>query len=108
MSLQVLLLLRQLTVPQNGEAGDSGLAERLHIQNQELEKMEILRKELDDKTEELDKLKSMLAAKEQELNKVQLCMAVIHLYKRMILYVVVISLSHRTKVIIGKKLHIEI
>lgn len=66
---KVLLLLRQLTVPQNGEAGDSGLAERLHIQNQELEKMEILRKELDDKTEELDKLKSMLAAKEQELNK---------------------------------------
>jgi hypothetical protein len=71
LSLQVHLLLRQLPVPQNCGAEDSGLAAWLHIQNQELEKMEILRKELEDKTEELDKLKSMLAAKEQGLNKVQ-------------------------------------
>ncbi|GFG32670.1 hypothetical protein Cfor_12769 [Coptotermes formosanus] len=66
---KVHLLLRQLPVPQNCGAEDSGLAAWLHIQNQELEKMEILRKELEDKTEELDKLKSMLAAKEQGLNK---------------------------------------
>lgn len=61
------------------------LAERLHIQNQELEKMEDLRNELKEKSEELNKLKSLLAAKEQGLNKVKLYMAVLHL-----LYIAVI------------------
>jgi kinesin family protein 4/21/27 len=65
---KVHLLLRQLPVSQNWGAGDSILAERLHIQNQELEKMEGLRNELKDKSEELVKLKSLLAAK-QGLNK---------------------------------------
>lgn len=68
---QVLLLLRQLPVPEYCETGDSGLAERLNIQNQELEKMDSLRKELKDKTEELDKLKHQLAPRGQGLNKVQ-------------------------------------
>jgi len=94
LSLQVHLLLRQLPVSQNWGAGDSILAERLHIQNQELEKMEGLRNELKDKSEELDKLKSLLAARQQGLNKVELYMAVIHIYKRRVLYIAVISLSH--------------
>jgi hypothetical protein len=64
------------------------LAERLNIQNQELEKMEGLRNELEDKSEQLNKLKSLLTAKEEGLNKVKLYMAVIHL-----LYIAVISLS---------------
>jgi len=97
--LQVHLLLRQLPVSQNWGAGDSILAERLHIQNQELEKMEGLRNELKDKSEELVKLKSLLAAK-QGLNKVELHMAVIHIYKRRVLYIAVISLSHWTNIII--------
>ena len=79
LSLQVHLLLRQLPVSQNWGAGESILAERFHIQNQELEKMEGLRNELKDKSEELDKLKSLLAAKQQGLNKVELYMAVIHI-----------------------------
>jgi hypothetical protein len=62
--------------------------------------MEVLRDELKDKAEELDKLKSLLAADEQGLNKVELNLAVIHFCKRMILYIAVISLSHWTKVII--------
>jgi hypothetical protein len=95
LSLQIHLLLRQLPVSENCEAGDSVLAERLHIQNQELEKMEDLRNELKDKSEELNKVKALLAAKEQGLNKVKLCLAVIHL-----LYIAVISLSHWTNVII--------
>lgn len=103
MSLQVHLLLRQ-PVSQNCEDGDSVLAERLHIQNQELEKMEGLRNELEAKSEELHILKSLLAAKEQELNKVQLNMGVIHLYKRTMLYIAVISLSHWTNVIIVQKI----
>jgi kinesin family protein 4/21/27 len=97
---KVHLLLHQLPVSQNCEAGDSVLAERLHIQNQELEKMEVLRNELKDKTEELDTFKSLFGAKEQEVNKVELYMAVIHLCKGMIFYIAVISLSHWTKVII--------
>jgi hypothetical protein len=76
LSSQVLLLLRQLSVPEKGGTGDSGLAERLCIQNQELEKMEILRKELEDKTKELDKLKCQSASKGQRLNKVWLYMII--------------------------------
>ena len=57
--------------------------------------MEGLTNELKDKTEELNKLKSLLAAKEQGLNKVKLYMAVIHL-----LYIAVISLSQWTNIII--------
>jgi predicted AAA+ superfamily ATPase len=69
--LQVHLLLRQFPVSQNCVAGKTVLAERLHIQNQELEKIEILRDELEDKTEELSNMKkSLLATKEQGLNKV--------------------------------------
>ncbi|PNF43510.1 hypothetical protein B7P43_G09319 [Cryptotermes secundus] len=66
---KVLLLLRQLPIPVNCETGETGLAQRLHIQNQELEKMEILRKELADKTDELDKLKCRLTAKEKKMNQ---------------------------------------
>lgn len=95
MSLQVHLLLRQLPVSQNCEAGDSVLAERLHIQNQELEKMEGLRNELEAKSEELNKMKSLLTAKEQGFNKVKLYMTVIHF-----LYIAVISLSHWTNIIV--------
>jgi hypothetical protein len=86
--LQVILLLRQLPVPENCEDGDSGLTKQHHIYNQELEKVEILRKELEDKTEEFDKIKSQLAAKEQGLNKVELYMPII-----IIIIIIVSNLS---------------
>jgi uncharacterized protein YukE len=63
-------------VPENCGTSNSALVEQLHIQNQELEKMENFRKELDDKTKELDNLKCQLASKGQRLNKVWLCMTV--------------------------------
>jgi hypothetical protein len=64
-----VLLLGQLPIAENCETGETGLAQHLHIQNQEPEKMKILRKELADKTEELDKLKCQLTSKEEKLNQ---------------------------------------
>jgi hypothetical protein len=69
-SFQILLLLRQLPTSESHETGENDLAKCLHIQNQELEKMEVLQKELAVKTEELDNLKHQLTSKGQKMNQV--------------------------------------
>ncbi|XP_069689320.1 chromosome-associated kinesin KIF4A isoform X2 [Periplaneta americana] len=62
---KVFVLLRQLQGSENRETDDSQLEERLQIQSQELEKMDFLRRELEEKTSELEKYKSRLAPKQK-------------------------------------------
>ena len=57
---KVFVLLKQLQGYEVHAVGDSVLVERLQIQNQELDKMEALRKELEEKSHEIDNLKSRL------------------------------------------------
>ncbi|PSN37839.1 hypothetical protein C0J52_20782 [Blattella germanica] len=53
-----VLVLLKLSDREGRETGDSILAERLKIQNEELEKMESLHKELEEKTHEIEILRS--------------------------------------------------